>query len=86
MADDIDFRLGLGIDHGPSFSFESTYTSGRLAFYRRHFLYRLNKLLAKHIVSIKKADEIQVKVNVLSAFVEGPQEDGEEKIRDTAEL
>jgi hypothetical protein len=43
----------------------------------------LGKILAKQNISVKKADEIQVKVNILKAFEEGPI-DG--KARDTAEL
>ena len=79
----VDLVLQLAVD--PRFRSNQPIRSV-LHFHRRHFLSRLNKLLAKQTISIKKADEIQVKVNILRAFVEGPQEDGEEKIRDTAEL
>jgi protein disulfide-isomerase A6 len=47
---------------------------------------RLSKILAKQNISVKKADEIQVKVNILKAFVEGPLEEDEEMARDTADL
>jgi hypothetical protein len=46
----------------------------------------LSKIVAKQNISIKKADEIQVKVNILQAFVEGSPEEDKEKARDTAEL
>jgi hypothetical protein len=46
----------------------------------------LSKILAKQNISVKKADEIQVKVNILKAFVEGPLEEDEEMARDTADL
>ena len=47
----------------------------------------LGKILAKQNISFKKADEIQVKINILKAFVEGPlDQDGKENARNTAEL
>ena len=46
----------------------------------------LGKILAKQNISAKKVDEIQVKVNILKAFVEGPMEAERDIARDTAEL
>jgi len=46
----------------------------------------LSKILAKQTISVKKADEIQVKVNILKSFEEGALEVEMEGARDTAEL